>query len=210
MVNITAKLNGFRHTAIAIACAVILAGALTHKLAASEWDKKTIVTFNTPVEIPGNKDLPAGTYVFKRLDSPADRNIVQIWDKDEKQLFATVLAIPDYRLTPADKPVIQFDERPSDSPPALKAWFYPGDNYGLQFVYTQDRATQLAKRTNQHVLSMPNEMAQHSTASSSSATSPNVQALEKTHVTAIHPSGKQVSMDQAVSTKPVGPDKPDK
>jgi hypothetical protein len=190
-------------TMIAV-CVVILAASSVPRAAASEWDKKTIVTFNTPVEIPGGKVLPAGTYVFKRLDSQADHNILQIFDKDEKQLIATILAIPNYRLQPADKPVIQFEERPSDSPPALKAWFYPGDNYGLEFVYTQDRATQLAKRTHQNVLSMRNEMGQNVTAPADSSKASSVQAMENTKVTAVNPSGQQVGMDQEVSNKPTG------
>jgi hypothetical protein len=91
-------------------CVVTLGVGLTPKAAADERDKKTIVTFSAPVEVPG-KALPAGTYVFKLLDSTSNRNIVQIFDKDEKQLLATILAIPDYRLKPTDKPVIRFEER---------------------------------------------------------------------------------------------------
>jgi hypothetical protein len=182
-------------------CVTIFATSLVPRAAASESDKKTVVTFNTPVEIPG-KALPAGTYVFKLLDSTADRNIVQIFDKDEKQLYATILALPNYRLEPPDKPIIQFEERPSDSPPAIAAWFYPGDNYGLQFVYTQDRATQLAKRTHQNVLSMRNEMGQNMKAPADSSKAESVQALKNTKVTAVSPSGQQVGTDQAISTKP--------
>jgi hypothetical protein len=81
----------------------MLGSSLVSKATADEFDKKTVVTFNAPVEIPG-KALPAGTYVFKLLDSTGSRDIVQISDKDDKQLIATVLAIPDYRLQPADKP----------------------------------------------------------------------------------------------------------
>jgi hypothetical protein len=98
----------------------VLGGGLTSTSNASPSDKKIVVTFNTPVEIPG-KALPAGTYVFRVLDSVANRNIIQVFDKDEKQLLATVLAIPDYRDTPPDKPVINFEQRPSDTPPAVKA-----------------------------------------------------------------------------------------
>ena len=104
--------NQVRSMAVAALCAVVLAVAATPRAAADEFDKKTIVTFNAPVEIPG-KALPAGTYVFKLLDSTANRNIVQIFDKDEKQLYATILAVPDYRMQPSDKPVIQFEERSS-------------------------------------------------------------------------------------------------
>ena len=96
---------------------------------ADAWDKKAIVTINAPVEIPGRVLLP-GTYVFKLLNSSSNRNIVQIYDKDEKQLQATLLAVPDYRVMPADKPLIRFEERPSNTTEAIKAWFYPSENTG--------------------------------------------------------------------------------
>ena len=206
MGNIDSKTDGFRYIGATILCAVMVVGVFAVSLGADEWDQKTIVTFNAPVEVPGNKVLPAGTYVFKRLDSPADRDIVQIWDKDEKHLLGTILAIPDYRLEPAGRPVVKFEESPSNSPPALKAWFYPGEDYGLEFVYTHDRATELAKRTNQNVLSMSNDMAENVTAPTSSA-SANVQALEKTNVTAMTPAGQQINLGDAVSTKPGGSNK---
>jgi hypothetical protein len=69
---------------------------------ADEWDKRTIVTFNQPVEIPG-RVLPAGTYVFKLADSESDRNIVQVFTEDELKPLATVLAIPDSRMEPTDR-----------------------------------------------------------------------------------------------------------
>ena len=120
-------------------CAAVLTIAFAPAARPDDWDKKTVVTTNVPIEVPG-KALPAGTYVFKLLDSPSNRNIVQIFDKDEKHLLATALTVPDYRLEPADKPLLQFAERPSGTPEALKAWFYPGENYGREFVYPHQRA----------------------------------------------------------------------
>jgi hypothetical protein len=101
---------------------------------ADEWDKRTIVTFNEPVEIPGMV-LPAGTYVMKLADLPSDRNVVQFYNKDETKLLDTVLAIPEYRMQPADHSIFTFEERKADAPRALKSWFYPGDNYGEEFIY---------------------------------------------------------------------------
>jgi hypothetical protein len=121
---------------------------------ADAWNKKTVVTFSAPVEIPGQV-LPAGTYVFKLADSQSDRHIVQIYNKDENHLYATILAVPDYRLEPTGKTVITFEERASASPEALRAWFYPGDNFGHEFVYPKTKAMQLAKRTKHNVPSMP-------------------------------------------------------
>src|SRR5579872_1251130 len=93
---------------------------------ADDWSKKTTVTFNQPVEIPGHA-LPAGTYTFKLLDVAFNRNIVQVFNADGTQLIATVLAISDYRLKPTGKTVMMFAERPANVPPALKAWFYPNN-----------------------------------------------------------------------------------
>ena len=112
---------------------------LAQRAAADLHDKKTVVTFSAPVEIPG-KVLTPGTYVFKLLDPSSERKIVEVYDKDEKKLYATILAVPDYRLKPSDKPLIRFEERPSNTPEAIKAWFYPGDNYGVEFVYPHERA----------------------------------------------------------------------
>lgn len=114
---------------------------------ADEWDKQTVLTFNEPVEIPG-KVLPAGTYVFKLADSQSDRNVVQVYTEDQKQLLATIIAIPAYRIEPTDKTLVTFDERPSGSPEALHKWFYPGDTYGLEFVYPKSD-TQLAAKSEQ-------------------------------------------------------------
>ena len=94
---------------------------------ASEWDQKTVFTFNQPVELPGQV-LSAGTYVFKLADSSSDRNIVQVFNQDETELYGTFLTIPDYRLEPAEEPIVTFEERVAGSPEAVKAWFYRGND----------------------------------------------------------------------------------
>ena len=124
---------------------------------ADEWNRKTVMTFSGPVEIPGVHlkgwgVLPAGTYVFKILDSQSDRHIVQIFNKDETQCYATILAIPNYRLKATGKTVVTFRERPAGQPEALRAWFYPGKNWGEEFVYPKAKAIELAKTTNTPVL----------------------------------------------------------
>ena len=171
----------------AAALCVAMAGIpFAPNAAASEWNKKTIVTFSGPVEIPG-KALGAGTYVFKLMDSPSNRNIVQIYDKDEQLLITTVLAVPDYRLRPTGKTVINFDERPSNSPEAVKAWFYPGDMFGQQFVYPHQQAMKIAKRTNQDVLATRED---------------NGQVTKTTEVTGVNPQGETVDVNTVVQSSP--------
>jgi hypothetical protein len=125
--------------------AVALLGAtLLPNAQADTWNKKTVVTFSQDVEVPG-KILPAGTYTFQLLDSLSDRHIVQIFNADGSHIIATILAINNYRLEPTGETVMKFSERPGDSPEALRAWFYPGDNFGQEFVYPKVRAIQLAQ-----------------------------------------------------------------
>jgi hypothetical protein len=100
---------------------------------ADESDKKTIVTINEPIQVPG-KVLPAGTYVFKILD-PNERTLVEIYNADETHLVTMVNGIPDSRRETPDRAIIQLEQQEPGQPEALKAWFYPGDNAGVAFVY---------------------------------------------------------------------------
>ena len=98
---------------------------------ADEWDKRTIITTHEPIQIDG-KVLAPGQYVMKLLES-ADRHIVQIYDVDDSKLEMTVLAIPAYRLDPTGDTRLTFAETVDGQAPALRTWFYPGDNAGLEF-----------------------------------------------------------------------------
>jgi hypothetical protein len=110
---------------------------------ADQWDKKTILTVKEQIQLP-NVTLEPGSYTFKLLDSQSDRHIVQIFDKDGMHIITTVLAIPNYRLQPTDKSAFSFWEVPAGQPPAMRAWFYPGDNFGQEFVYPKNMSTQIA------------------------------------------------------------------
>lgn len=133
----------FVKTIFAVFALTLLGATLVSGVRADEWNKKTVMTFSQPVEIPG-QILPAGTYTFVLLDSPSDRHIVQIFNADGTQIIATVLAINNYRLKPTGDTVVKFAERSGDNPEALKGWFYPGDNFGQEFVYPKQRALELA------------------------------------------------------------------
>ena len=129
--------------ALAIASLGLLGAALAPTVRADEWNKKTIMTVNESIQVP-NKVLPPGKYVMKLLDSPSNRHIVQIFNADETHLETTVLAIPNYRLEPTGKTVFTFWETPPGQPKALRAWFYPGDNFGQEFAYPKSEAVTIA------------------------------------------------------------------
>lgn len=128
---------------IAVASLGLLTVALSPSARADEWNKKTVITVNEAIQVP-NKVLPAGTYVMKLLDSPSNRHIVQIFDADETHLETTILAIPNYRLEPTGKTVYTFWETPPGQPKAMRAWFYPGDNFGQEFAYPKSTAVSIA------------------------------------------------------------------
>ena len=101
-------------------------------LRASEWDKKTVVTINAPIEVSGIV-LSPGAYVFKLLDSNSERNIVQIYNARETHLVTTVLAVPSSRVRLVSESLFTVSETPAGQPRALHAWFYPGSVDGLEF-----------------------------------------------------------------------------
>ncbi len=130
---------------------VVIALALCASVAtADQWNKKTILTFSGPFEVPGAA-LSPGTYVFSLATPNGSRNLVRITNERGNKTYATVLTIPDYRMKVTDKTVVAFGERAPGAPEALKVWFYPGDNYGYRFVYPKVKAMELAKVNKQPV-----------------------------------------------------------
>jgi hypothetical protein len=135
---------------LAVASVGLLGIALAPNAPADEWNKKTVLTVSEPIQVP-NQVLPPGTYVVKLLSSPSDRHIVQIFNADETHLYTTILAIPNYRIRPTGKTVVTFWETPPGQPKALRAWFYPGDNFGQEFAYPKSAAVAIAAVSHQTV-----------------------------------------------------------
>ena len=197
-----------RFKATTTVCFVALMGAvLAPGAKADDWNRKTTITFSGPVEIPGVHltgfgVLPAGTYVFKILDSLSDRHIVQIFSRDEKTVYATILAIPNYRLRATDKTVMTFRERPAGEPEALRAWFYPGANWGEEFVYPKAQAIALAQETNVPVLFTPVDIPVEVTEPLISVDAPVVVQLKQAPILAVRPTGEQVQVADVVTAPP--------
>ena len=194
----------FSRTVPTLFCLALMGATFSPSARADAWDKKTTITFSGPVQIPGVHQpgwgvLPAGTYVFKVVDSGSNRHIVQIFSKDELTVYATILAIPNLRMKATDKTVITFRERPAGQPEALHAWFYPGKEWGEEFVYPKAQAFELAKSTSTPVLEMPATV----TVEAAKPEEPKVIAeLKEAPVTAVEPSGKEVEIAQVVTPPP--------
>ncbi len=194
-------MSRFNHfTIMAFAC-VGLCGMMPPQAKAGASNQKTIFKFSGPVEIPG-RVLNAGTYVFKLADSQADRNVVEVFNKKQNHLYGIFLTIPDYHLKPRGKPIITFQERAAGAPQAVRAWFYPGDNYGHEFVYPKAKAAALAKVNNTPVASMPDELAPNTTHPTTSMTEPHVMALKQAPLKAQQPTGEEVEMGEVFLLAP--------
>jgi hypothetical protein len=180
---------------VALLCSfALVAMVFAANVKADTFDKKTVMTFSEPFEVPGvdAQILPAGTYVFKVFESFGDRNIVQIFNADETHLFTTILAINNYRLKPTDKTVLTFKERGEGQPEAIKAWFYPANAFGQEFVYSKKRALELAKIVDEPVLAMPIE----------TNTVPPAEVLKSIQLEAIKPTGEAAPVAEVVSAPP--------
>jgi hypothetical protein len=192
-------MNTTRAKVILLAGLGVLGGMVPHA-AADESDQKIIFTFSGPVEIPGQV-LQAGTYEFKVAASESDRDIVQVFSKDEKHLYGTFLAIPDQRLHPTGKPIILFQETPAGSPEAVRAWFYPGDDFGHQLVYPKPKAVSLAKANNTPVPSMAAELAANTTKSTATLKEPHVVALRHAPLKAQKPNEEEAEITEVFAAR---------
>jgi LPXTG-motif cell wall-anchored protein len=136
------KFLGFHRrtgTSLAAVCALAIGAGLLapHRAQADQWDKRTIITVDQPIQVTDTY-LEPGTYVFKLANSSNDRHIVYIFNADENRLINTVMAIPNYRVQPTGNSRFTFWETPPGTARAVRDWFYPGDNFGQEFRYPKN------------------------------------------------------------------------
>jgi hypothetical protein len=175
-----------------LACgAAIVAVGLASPVHADEYTKLTLLTFSGPVDIPG-KTLPAGTYRFALADPATGRRVVKVSDKDGTKTLGMFLSIPNQRMTPSDQPVVMFKEAVAGAPPAVQAWFYPGESYGYEFAYPHDQALKIAKASHQSVLSYTDK------SGASASDEDRAASMKNAEVARIDENDKPVSTDEAL------------
>ena len=175
-------------------CLAVLCLLAAPRSTADDQSINTAITFTVPVEVPGvsAQILPAGTYRFMVLESTTDRDIIQISSPDGSHVFTTMLGVPNSHLKAPDLITVMFTNRPAANPLALKAWYCPGRIWGDQIVYEKPRATQLAKETNEPVLSTSVVQAMSSEA-----------VLKTALIEAVGAGGETVALAQVVDVPPV-------
>jgi len=137
-------------------------------------------------------NLAAGTYRFELADPTTGRRVVKVADKDGKKTYGMFISIPNQRMTPSDKPVVMFKEAVAGAPPAVQAWFYPGETFGYEFAYPHDQALKIAKATHQPVMSYTDR------SNASTSDSERMASMKSAQVGRIDENDKPVSSDEAL------------
>jgi hypothetical protein len=123
---------------------------------AADWNQASQLTFNQPVEVPGNVVLPAGNYWFVLADdSVSAPEIVQILDVDRNQVLATIKTIRTLRTEVSGRTELTFAEQSQTQPIALISWFYPGRTTGHEFVYPSSKEARLSENEHITVMAQP-------------------------------------------------------
>src|ERR1043165_8701366 len=97
-----------RATLIATALVLAIVAALSTRVQAQNTNTQelTYLTFSNTVELPG-VTLPAGTYTFRLADTPS-RNVVQVLDRDQKNIMGQWLFAQAERPEVSGDTVIMF------------------------------------------------------------------------------------------------------
>ncbi len=122
-----------------VAVAAMLA-AFAAPARADQCDKLTYLTFSTPVALPG-VTLPAGTYRFTHPECGVSDRVLRVSSEDGLEVYATLLTVPEDRVTSDNQPDVIFAEGTTGAPKAVKAWFYPGERTGDELIYPKERST---------------------------------------------------------------------
>ncbi len=135
-----------------IAIGMIVAFSLFFELAAhaDEDDQATEITFNQPIQVPGQV-LPAGTYLFKLLSGDS-LDVVQIFNSDRTHLYATLETIPSESHPIPNDTTVTLVEQGGGKPDVLLTWSYPGNETGHEFIYSNRLEKQLAQDQQQKVV----------------------------------------------------------
>jgi hypothetical protein len=115
-----------------------------------------VFSVDLPLDVPGAVIQP-GTYVLRLKREPGKAGglaQLQLWDAAETTVLAEFPAVQSYDPASADNSIMTYYEGASGRR-VLKAWNLLTTHYSERIVYPPPQATELAKLTNENVLSMP-------------------------------------------------------
>ena len=106
----------------------LLTAGFTPSMRADDSNKETRITINQPLQIQ-NVLLAPGQHVLKLIQP----GIVSIYNADGTRPEGLIEGWSAYRTDAGDKKLIIVSQSQGNQPATLKYWFYPGDNFGLEF-----------------------------------------------------------------------------
>jgi hypothetical protein len=119
----------------------LLSASFVPSMRADESNKETRLTVNQPLQVQDTLLTP-GEHVFK-LIAPG---VVSIYNADGTRPEGIILGWSAYRADAGDTKLFTISQPKGEQPAKLQTWFYPGDNFGLEFS-----AKRLANETGQVV-----------------------------------------------------------
>src|ERR1700691_3103254 len=114
---------------------VVMLGLLSAHFApgacADERNKETHLTINVPLRVQDTLLAP-GEYVFKLVELAANSTVVSIFNSNGTRLETMMISLPAYR-NEIDSKLFTISDPQGDQPATLQTWFFPGDNFGIEF-----------------------------------------------------------------------------
>ena len=110
---------------LAVASGVPVSGNFNHT---------TFLTFNTPIGLPG-VTLPAGTYVFERVNTETMLDVVQVRSRDRSKVYMTGITRGTMRPDNLGNRQIVFAEVKAGQAPRIAAWYPMDSGRGHEFIY---------------------------------------------------------------------------
>lgn len=176
---------------------IAAAFALTATAAfATRDDQETQLTVHETIEVPG-ATLTPGEYIIELADTTADESVVVFRDANTNQVKSLALTIDAVSDGVPNDSKFVFYETPAGEPPVMRAWFYPGDPRGHQFVYPESRGNEIAADARRHVPTVADSDYQQMNATRESKVGdPLLMKMRDVRFYAMSPEGEQTSLDE--------------
>jgi hypothetical protein len=117
----------------AIGCFTLVLVAAIPAARADQRNHKTVIDVPYAVQVD-QVVLQPGEYVIRLPEPSESANLVQILSSDQKTIVATIQGIPVTRKRTTQSTEFWFWKTPQGQPRLVRAWFYPGEEMGVEVV----------------------------------------------------------------------------
>jgi hypothetical protein len=110
---------------------------------ADQGDQSMQLTFSQPVQLPGDFVLPAGTYWFVMPNYAKGGEYTDVYDVDWSRHFGTFLTVTTERQSVTSGVQLAFAKVSEKKGLMLVSWFYPGESFGHELIYSPQEESQI-------------------------------------------------------------------